>query len=207
MRFVLPVLLIAGAAFGQENYRKHNIILNAGAGIPRGDLDNLLSTAAGVGILYGYRFHPYFQVEGGYETLFGAADVRDYLPTSFGNLRIRDYQQFLPFGGRVVVPLANDRIQLHAGGGGAYFRYSERIRQPFQNYYRIDCYECRTRDGIGYYGLVGASIALDRAQHFRIGFGGKVYRGHTEGDPLGELPGFETTDRWINFFGTFGVSF
>lgn len=206
MRFVLPLLLAASAVFAQDDYRKHNFTLTAGAGMPRGDLRNLLSTSGGVGGLYGYRFHPYFQVEAGYETLFGAAGVRDYVPSNFGYLRIRDYQQFLPFGGRVIVPLANDRVQLHAGGGGAYFRYSERVRQP-SDYYRVTCPECRVRDGIGYYGLVGASVALDQAQHFRVGFGGKVYRGSTEGDPFGAVPAGETIDRWINIFGTLTVSF
>lgn len=207
MRLLLPLALLAVAASGQE-YRRHNIMLNAGAGMPRGDLRNFFSTSGGVGALYGYRFHPYFQVEAGYETLFGAARVRDWVPTVFGNLRIRDYQQFLPFGGRVIVPLARDRVQLHAGGGGAYFRYSERIRQPFQDsWYRVDCVECAVRDGVGYYGLLGVSIALDRARHFRLGFGSKVYRGGTDGDPFGAAPGRETVDRWINLFGTFGVSF
>jgi hypothetical protein len=208
MRFVLAVVLVTGSAFGQDFYRKHNVTLNAGAGMPRGELRNQFSTSGGIGGLYGYRFHPYFQVEAGYETLFGAARVRDWVPTEFGPLRIRDYQQFLPFGGRVIVPLLNDRIQFHAGGGGAYFRYSERIRQPFDEYgYRIDCIECAVRDGIGYYGLAGVSIAVDRRQNVRIGFGGKVYRGNTSGEPFGPLPGRETVDRWINLFGSVGLSF
>jgi hypothetical protein len=206
MRFALLLGLIAVSAFGQD-YRRHNFTLNVGAGLPRGELRSLFSTSAGVGGLYGYRFHPYFQVEGGYETLFGAARVRDWIPTAFGNLRIRDYQQFLPFGGRVIVPLANDRVQLHAGGGGAYFRYSERIRQPSEYGYRIDCIECASRDGIGYYGLVGISVAVDRSQNFRVGFGSKVYRGATDGDAFGAVPGMETVDRWINFYGTVGFSF
>jgi hypothetical protein len=207
MRILLPLLIFSVAAFGQ-GYRRHNIMVNGGAGIPRGEIRQLFSTSGGIGALYGYRFHPYFQAEAGYETLFGAADVRDFQNTPFGQLRIRDYQQFLPFGGRVIVPLKGDRIQLHAGGGGAYFRYSERIRQPFGNQgFRIDCPSCATRDGIGYYGLVGASFALDQAQHFRVGFGSKVYRGATEGDALGLAPGSRTVDRWINVYGTFGVAF
>jgi hypothetical protein len=63
------------------------------------------------------------------------------------------------------------------------------------------------RDGIGYYGLVGASVALDSAQHFRLGFGSRVYRGATSGDPLGGVPARETVDRWINLYGSLGFTF
>jgi hypothetical protein len=52
-----------------------------------------------------------------------------------------------------------------------------------------------------------SSIFIDRAQHFRIGAVSKVIRGHTEGEPIGSVPGVRTRDRWINTFGQFGFSF
>lgn len=207
MRWMLPVLLLCGSLPGQD-FRKHNVNLVAGAGVPRDDLQNVLSSSGGVGFSYFYRPVRFLAAEAGYETLFGAARVRDFLPTSFGNLRIRDYQQFLPFGGRVILPLANDRLQIFGGGGGAYIRYSERLRQPFQDYgYRFDCPQCALRDGLGYYASAGATVALDRMQMFRVGGGVKVYRGAVSGDPLGAVPGGETRDRWVNIYGSFGVSF
>jgi hypothetical protein len=207
MKWVLPVLALCLPLLGQE-YRKHNVNFVAGAGLPKDDLRNLLSNSAGVGFSYFYRPVRFLAAEAGYETLFGAARVRDYLPTVFGNLRIRDYQQFLPFGGRVILPLADDRVQIYGGGGGVYIRYSERIRQPFQDSgFRIDCPECALRDGLGYYASAGVSIAIDRLQMFRVGVGTKVYRGAVSGDPLGPVPGGETRDRWVNIFGSFGVSF
>jgi hypothetical protein len=207
MKWVLPFLLVAGVSFGQQ-FRKHQVNLVAGAGIPRDDLRNLLSSSGGVGFSYGFRPVRYLMAEAGYETLFGAARIRDFLPTAFGNLRIRDYQQFLPFGGRVILPLADDRVQIYGGGGGAYIRYSERIRQPFQDSgFRFDCPECALRDGLGYYAQAGISIAIDRAQFFRVGFGTKVYRGATEGDPLGPVPARETRDRWIMLFGNASLNF
>ena len=207
MRFLAAFLAVASLASAQ-GYRKHNLTVNGLAGLPRGDLREVFSPSGGIGGHYGYRFHPYFQLEAGYETLFGAARIRDFVPTAFGSLRIRDYQQFLPFGGRVIVPLKGDRVQLHAGVGGAYFRYSERIRQPFRNSgFTFDCPECALRDGVGYYGLVGANFALDAAQNFRLGFGSRLYRGATSGDPLGGVPGRETADRWISIYGSFGFSF
>src|SRR5262249_35025142 len=122
--------------------------------------------------------------------------------------RIRDFQHFLPFGGRAILPLYDDKIQIYGGLGGAYLRYSERVRQPFPGTgFRIDCSVCSARDGFGYYGMFGVNTALDRARHFRVGAGTKVFRGHTSGDPLGLAPPRETTDRWINIFAAFSFSF
>jgi hypothetical protein len=213
MRRLVPVVCVAAFLLGsplsaQDNYRKHNLTVTAGAGLPRGDLSDVFANSFGAGFSYHYRFLPYLAAEAGYESMFGAARVRDYLPTSFGSFRIRDYQQFFPFGGRVIMPLLNDRIQVFGSGGGAYFRYSERVRQPFGNYgYRLDCPVCAVRDGFGYYAGVGANFALDQGQHFRLGFIGKVYRGGTAGDPFGDVPGHSTVDRWITLSGSFGFSF
>jgi hypothetical protein len=189
-----------------QSYYKHNFRLGLGAGQPRGDLRNLFSDSFGLGVGYGYRFHEYFQVDTGLDVLFGAAGVRDFLPSEFGNLRIRDYQYLLPLGGRAIIPIADERIHIMGGGGGAYMRYSERISQP-SNYFRISCDVCSARSGWGYYGLLGASVALDRNRNFRLGVTSKVYRGHTEGDPLCDLPARRTRDRWINVVGDFTFSF
>jgi hypothetical protein len=189
-----------------QSYHRHNITGGLGAGQPRGDLRDLFNDSFGAEIGYGYRFHQLFQADIGLETLFGAAGVRDFLPTQFGNLRIRDYQFLLPMGGRAIFPIADEKILVYGGGGGAYLRYSERVRQV-SDYFRIGCDVCSARSGWGYYGLVGASVALDRGRNFRLGVTSKVYRGHTEGDPLGELAGRRTRDRWINIFGEFTFSF
>ncbi len=207
MRWAL-LLFLTCLCVNAQSFRKHNFQAIAGAGMPRGEIRPLLDTSFGAGFSYYYRPIPYLAAEVGYETLFGAARVRDFYQTSFGSLRIRDYQQFLPFGGRVILPLANDRVQIYGGGGGAYLRYSERIRQPFQGTgFRIDCAVCALRDGVGYYAKAGVSVALDQAQHFRIGAGTSVFRGATGGDPIGAIPGIETADRWVNIFASFGFSF
>jgi len=161
---------------------------------------------AGAG--YGYRFHPYFQADVGFQAVFGAARINDFLPTDFGQLRIRDYQFFLPFGGRVIVPIARDRFQFHAGGGGTYMWYTERLHQPFANQgFRFACDVCASRSGVGYYALLAGNAALDRDQHFRVGIGSRVYRGHTEGDPFGDVPGRRTEDTWITVFASFSFGF
>ncbi|MCS6954134.1 MAG: hypothetical protein RMK57_15450 [Bryobacterales bacterium] len=200
------VLLVALPLAGQSWYPKHNITAGAGAGLPRGQLAGPLNNSGAVSVGYGYRWHRYFQADIGLDTVFRAARIRDFLPTRLGYLRISDYQFFLPFGGRAILPLASGRVLVSGGGGGAYLRYSERLSQP-SDYIRVACPVCRSRSGWGYYALVGGRFALDAGRHLWVGATSKVYRGHTEGDPLGEVPGIRTQDRWVNVFGEFGLSF
>ena len=209
MKF-LPLTLIAAAlwtipVWGQS-YNRHNITVGLGAGLPRDDLRGLFSDSFAAGGSYGYRFHRFFQVDFGLDGVFGAAGVRDFLPTQFGSLRIRDYQYLVPMGGRAIIPLADERIHIMGGGGGAYLRYSERVRQP-SDFFQIGCDVCTSRSGWGYYGLLGANVALDSNRNFRVGVTSRVYRGHTEGEPLGVLLRRRTEDRWINIMGEFTFSF
>ncbi|HYO83186.1 MAG TPA: hypothetical protein VES20_17400 [Bryobacteraceae bacterium] len=208
MKRALPLFLLAGAIASGQDFRKFSVNLTGGAGIPRDDLRNALSNSGGIGFTGGYRPIRYLMAEVGYETLFGAARVRDFVPTAFGNLRIRDYQQFLPFGGRVILPMLDDKLHIYGGGGGVYIRYSERLRQPFQDAgFRFECPQCALRDGTGYYAQAGFNVAIDRAQLFRVGGGTKVYNGATSGDPLGAVPSGDTRDRWVIVFGSFSVNF
>ena len=85
-------------------------------------------------------------------------------------------------------------------------RYSERLNQP-SSYYRVQCPDCSSRSGWGTYALASASFGIDHYQMFRVGVTAKAYRGHTDGDPLGFVPGIETRDRWLSLFGNFTVSF
>ena len=135
----------------QTNYPKHNITLGAGAGLPGGDLSGFFANRPGVTVGYGYRFQRYFQADVGLDGVFGAARVRDFLSTDLGYLRIHDVQYFLPFGGRVVLPIGGGRVLASLGGGGAYLRYSERLQQA-SSYYRFACPSCTSRSGWGNYG-------------------------------------------------------
>ena len=203
---VLFLLLAAMPLLAQSHYAKHYISVGGGAGLPGGQLSGLFDKSGGLSVSYGYRFRPNLQADFGLDTLFGAAGVRDSLATELGYLRIRDFQYLLPFGGRAVLPLSDGRVLLSMGGGGAYMRYSERLRQP-NSYYRIQCPDCASRSGWGTYALAAASFALDRYQMFRLGFTAKAYRGHTDGDSLGAVPAIETRDRWLSLFANFGVCF
>jgi hypothetical protein len=193
-------------AFAQGSYPRHNINLGLGAGVPRADLSSVFDPKVGLSVGYGYRFHPNFQADFGFDTVFGSANVRDFVDTFVGYRRIRDFQYFLPVGGRVILPLAHGRLLFHGGGGGAYMRYQEQISQP-NEYIRLDCPDCAARSGWGYYATAGFSVFLDREHRFRFGIAPKIYRGHTDGGPLGNVPAIRTRDHWVNVMGEFGISF
>lgn len=208
MRRALILFLMAIPALAQPAFRKNYFTVGGGGGLPGGELKPFLDTSPVVRVGYGYRFHRFFQADIGFDTVFHAAKVNDYVSTQFGDLRVKDYQFMLPMGGRTVLPVLNGRMLLYAGGGGAYLRYQERIRQPFSGTgYRIDCPECRSRSGWGYYGLLGMSYSLDRMQMFRVGFTTRVFRANTSGDAFGPLPAFRTSDQWVNTAAEFTFSF
>jgi hypothetical protein len=58
-----------------------------------------------------------FQADFGFDTAFGAAGVNDYLETGLGYRRIRDYQYFVPFGGRAILPFASERFHIARRNG------------------------------------------------------------------------------------------
>ena len=206
MKQALLILVVLTPLMAQSRYPRHNFSIGGGAGLPGGQLSGLFDNTGGITAGYGYRFQKNLQADIGLDTLFGAAGVRDFLATDLGYARIRDFQFLLPFGGRAILPLSEGRILLSLGGGGAYMRYSERLKQP-SSYYRVQCSDCSSRSGWGTYALAAGSYALDRYQVFRVGFTAKAYRGHTDGGPLGLVPGIETRDRWLMLFANFGVSF
>lgn len=205
-RLAYIAIITAVGLSAQDWYPRHNFTVSGGFARPRGDIGGPLGDAPAFGFGYGYRFHRNFQVESGLDTGFGAAGIRDYLDTDFGPRRIRDYQFFVPFGGRAIIPLGHERFWISGGGGGAYISYRERVSQPSE-YYRIDCYPCSSRDGWGYYGLVNVGAAVDRSRRIRLGVTAKMYRAHTDGDPLGALAGVRTKDRWLMIGGELGFSF
>jgi len=223
IRFAVLSLLLGAAmiATAQDYYPRHNITFGAGGAVPGGSdvtilpdeplppdapIKSFMGASPMVAIGYGYRFHRFFQADVGLNIAFGAANVRDFLTTQIGAVEIGDREYMVPLGGRAIAPLAGGRLLFAGGGGGAYLRYNERIRQP-SDYFRIDCPICTSRSGWGYYALVNGSYFLDRNQHFRIGVTAQFVRGHTEGEPLGDIPGTRTTDHWTNILGEFGFSF
>jgi len=206
MKRVCWLVALGGCLWAQTGYPRHNITFGAGGASPRAALRAYFATRPAITLSYGYRFLRNFQVETGLDTVFGAAGVKDFYDSPIGPLRIRDYQFLVPFGARAILPLAGERLLVFGGAGGAYLRYSELIHQP-SDYFRIDCPVCASRSGWGYYAVTGLSVFLDQARHFRTGASAKMYRGHTQGDPLGAAPGLRTRDHWLQLYGEFGLSF
>src|SRR5262249_22240477 len=81
----------------QDLFPKHYINGGFGIGLPRGEINQYFKTKPAGTINYGYRFHRYFQADAGYDIVFHAADVNDYLNSEIGSFRIKDYQHFVTF--------------------------------------------------------------------------------------------------------------
>lgn len=205
---LIPALLAIAAPLAAQEfyYPHHNLTFGAGIARPRGDLGGALDDSPNISLGYGYRFIRYLQADIGLDMTFGAAGVRGFLPTDFGYSRVSDREYFLPFGGRAIAPLLDGRLLISGGAGGAWMKYHERVQQPSQNFH-IDCFDCTTRSGWGYYALANASYFLDASKHFRVGVTARMIRGRTDGGPVGLLPPFETKDRWLHLGAEVGFSF
>lgn len=201
------MVAVSSAVAAQDRFPRHNFTAGLGAGIPGRDLKGSFEPSFALGFGYGYRFLKNFQADIGADWTFQAARVDDFVDTgAFGYRRIRDYQFFLPFGGRAIVPFANGRAQFFAGGGGAYVRYFEAISQP-SNYFRIDCPYCGARSGVGYYGLAGFRWRPSPYRGLWFGASVRVLRVTTDGDNLGALEIRPSRDRWITPLLEVGFSF
>jgi hypothetical protein len=205
MKKFLLLLVVAAPLTAQVHYPKHYVSIGGGTGVPGGEAAGL-NNSGGITLSYGYRFKRNFQADIALDTVFGAARLRQIFDTDIGTTRTRDFQYFFPLGGRAVLPLRNGRVILSVGGGGAYLRYSERLKQ-ISSYYRLQCFDCAKRSGWGNYALAGASFAIDRYQMFRFGLTAKMYRAHTDGAAFGAVPPVETLDRWLNLFADITISF
>lgn len=206
---LLPLALLAAslaqAQSWSRDYRRHHVTAAAGFTVPGRDLKTYYQTAPAWSFGYGYRPVKYLQFDVGLDGSYNAARVKDYLESpGWGYLRIRDFQTFLPLGGRVVLPVAGGRVEFYGGGGAAYARTAEYLRQP-SDWVRLECPDCVARDGWGYYALLGGSVALDRAQHFRLGVTTRVFRTDTSGARVGTTPAVWTADQWVNTY--FGLTF
>ena len=210
MRSVFLLTLTAGtlplaAQYYRQPWERHHISASLGIAMPRADLQPLYSNAVGWGFGYGYRFLRNFQADVGLDMAYNAANVNDYLDTGVGFLRIRDFQYFIPVGVRAVLPLAKGRVELHGGGGWAYLRYSEALKQP-SDYFKVECPSCTARDGFGYYTQVGVDFALARSHAFTLGVMSRLYQGHTQGAAVGQASD-RTRAHWLNTSVVFSYNF
>lgn len=208
---VTVVWFVAGPAASAQPYgrpwTRHNIWAGMGIAMPGQDLQPGYQNAFGWTVGYGFRPVSFLQIDAGYEGSYNAADVEDYYDQpAFGPLRIRDFQTFIPFGARAILPLAGGRVEIFGGGGGAYLRYSEHLRQPSE-YYNVGCPVCRARDGFGWQALAGVNFALSRTVPVKLGVFTRMYDAETSGQPVGNIWSGKTKDRWLNTYLTLTFGF
>ena len=208
---VTVICMAAGPAAQAQSYgnrwQRHHFSAGLGIAMPRQELQPGYQNAFGWTLGYGYRPLPYLQIDAGYEGSYNAADVNDfYDQPAFGPLRIRDFQTFLPFGARVILPLAGGRVEVFGGGGGAYLRYSENLRQP-SDWVRVGCPVCRARDGFGWQALAGFAVGLNPGNAMKLGVFTRVYDATTSGPPVGNIWDGTTKDRWLNTYLSLSFSF
>ncbi len=206
---ILAGLAVAGlpaaAQWGKSWHPRHHFETGLGFAVPGKDLTTFYQSAVAWGFGYGYRPAKYFQIDLAYQGAYNAARVRDFIfNPSAGYLRIRDFQTYIPLGGRVVAPVAGGRLEFYGGGGGSYVRTAESLRQPNQ-WVRFECPDCVARDGWGYYALLGTGISLTAGQGVKLTAITRVYRAETSGPPIGANPAIFTREQWVNT--TFGLSF
>jgi hypothetical protein len=209
MKRGIPLLfsaaLMPGVLFAQESFHRNNIVVGLGAAIPVGSTSNYLDAAPLVSVGYGWRFNRLFQADAGFQAAFGAAHNQNAEMTDFGAVQGGDHEFMIPLGGRIYLPLPFKRIEVSAGGGGAYLHYSETI--PSNGFIVSNCYSCTSRGGWGGYGLANASYFLDGNRNFHVGATLQYVAASTNGAAVANIPGIRTTDHWTNVFVEFGLSF
>lgn len=201
----LMAALPAAGQWGKGWHPRHHFETGLGFAVPGKDLTTFYQSAFAWSFGYGYRPVKYFQFDLGYQGAYNAARVKDYIYNpSAGYLRIRDFQTYLPLGARVVAPVGGGRVEFYGGGGASYVRTAESLRQP-SDWVRFECPDCVSRDGWGYYAMLGTGIALTQSQAVRLTAITRVYRAETSGPPIGANPAIFTREQWVNT--TFGLTF
>jgi hypothetical protein len=125
-------------------------------------------SAPNLGLSYAYRLFPHVDVEGGVDTALSlGSEARG------ANYDFKADDRFLwaLFGFRGVLPLRRDRVELSAGAGGAYEKYSVGNPAEFVGFV--------SRDGWGGYASAGAGIALDGRRHFWLGTSPRFFFANT----------------------------
>ncbi|HEY3440295.1 MAG TPA: hypothetical protein VGK29_06070 [Paludibaculum sp.] len=143
-------------------------------------------TATGLGLSYAYRFHPHVEAEAG---LIVALSPSANNCGQRGGVDCDDRLYWAPFGVRFVAPIRTGRLELSAGGGGLYERYT--VGNPIAPGYEAP------RHGWGGYFVGSTAIALDRSHHFWLGVTPRWF--------LANPP--YNRDRWFQLSGEFSIRF
>lgn len=199
-----------------HHFTHGSIELSAGKMDPRGDLRGVYNPGFILGLNVGLRFKRFVQLDVGFDYGFRAAGVSRNIDVQientqvpFGSRRVRDRELFLPVGGRLVLPLAGERVLVSAGGGFSYLRYFETAIGEHTSQVRevVRCSSCGSRSGWGPYQIAQLQIALDKQKRWGFGFTAKYFQVPTNGSPVGGSLAGSSQDRWLNLGTTLFVRF
>ncbi|MGO4883603.1 MAG: hypothetical protein ACLP59_22705 [Bryobacteraceae bacterium] len=151
--FFLPFLIDA------QSFDRNEFTFNGGYAwqfhVPTG---NQKDTAVSLGGTYSFHFRRWLAFEGGILT---AIDPTGVVGSYAGFFDVHDRYTWIPFGVRFIVPVHHDRIEISAGGGGVYERYT--VGNPNAPY------APSPYSGAGGYFKGEAALALDPGRHFWLG--------------------------------------
>lgn len=203
----------SATAEGQPpGFRRGSFEINLGALQPSADLKGAFSEGFVLGINFGYRVQRFIQLDFGADWGLSRTPLTKTLivqPKGGGPLStrdLRDNELLLPVGGRLVLPLARERILISAGGGYSYLRYFENPIE-FSLYETIRCSICDSRSGWGPYVVGQIQFVVDRERHFGFGITAKRFQARTTGESLGTFLAGRTQDRWTTLAGTVSFRF
>ncbi len=149
---------------------------------------------------YEFRLWKYFAVETGFDTLLPETHTAEILSVILSGQNLTAYfpgckacvivpisertqVRLLPFGGKAILPVANGRVELFLGLGGAYAWHSD-----------------YGRDALLGQASFGGRLALDRKRHFWLG---TSVRGYTNGFSNYSY----RRQSWVSWTADFGLRF
>lgn len=198
-----PTLEQSAGKSAKLDFRRLFVDIGFGRMSPGSDLKANYNGIVGYQIIGGLRFHRYALAELGADFGFGAGKTDRVIPITGGGFRrVGDYQAIGYFGGRFVLPIAEESLLISAGGGYARLKYGESVRTQANE--TVNCFSCTQRSGNGYYGAFQALLLVDEAKRFGIGFTFRRVQGATEGNFLQRT---KTNDSWNSAVGTFSIRF
>lgn len=141
-----------------QSWQKNRITVSGGWMRQLFGYDYERQTAPVVGLSYGYRPLQFLEFEAGVDV---ALQPGQELCSAHGCYDPDDRYIRIPFGVRFIAPLVAHRVELSAGGGGLYQKYS--VSNPYNPF------NVSSRDNWGGYFVGGAAVAIDHRHRFRVG--------------------------------------
>jgi len=182
---LLSALLIAPLALSQDEYR-NRLTFSGGWSRQVDAFSFQKQTAPGLGLSYGFRVHRHVEAEAG---LFAALQPAPEIRGASYFLDPDDRFLWVPFGIRAIAPLHADRLELSAGGGGLYQKYSISNPNPGLG--------AESRHGWGGYLAAGAAVSVDRGRHIWLGFTPRAFLANPK----------YRRDRWLQWNGEISFRF